>query len=202
MKFSRSVFAMLLVFVMLFSVACSNSGVQSDNNGTTENLESGNPEGSIESSEIMSDSFTESETTEANSDTDSETETVESEETNEETTEIIKENEALEMVDFIVSVPEGREPVILQLTDPQIIDASQARTADRLGGLLPDYWGADKKNVRCYDFLREIITNTDPDLIIVTGDIIYGEFDDSGKSLLEFIQLKINKRKPISQQRM
>ena len=188
MKFSRSVFAMLLALIMLFSVACNDSGVQSDNNGTTENLESGNPEGSIESSGIMSDSFAESETTEADSDTDSETETVESEETNEETTEIIKENEALEMVDFIVSVPEGREPVILQLTDPQIIDASQARTADRLGGLLPDYWGADKKNVRCYDFLREIITNTDPDLIIVTGDIIYGEFDDSGKSLLEFIE--------------
>ena len=98
-----------------------------------------------------------------------------------------KENEALKMVDFIVSVPEGREPKILQLTDPQIIDASQMRTPDRLGGLLPDYWGADKKNERCYDFLREIITNTEPDLILITGDIIYGEFDDSGASLLEFV---------------
>ncbi|MBE6684592.1 MAG: hypothetical protein E7592_02930, partial [Ruminococcaceae bacterium] len=61
----------------------------------------------------------------------------------------------LELVDFVVSVPEDREAVILQLTDPQIIDASQVRTPDRLGGLLPDLWGADKKDVRCYDFLRE-----------------------------------------------
>ncbi len=111
------------------------------------------------------------------------------ESTSEETTEKETETENfLELVDFIVSVPEEREPVILQLTDTQIIDASQVRTPDRLGGLLPDLWSADKKDVRCYDFLREIITNTSPDLIIITGDIIYGEFDDNGSNLLEFVE--------------
>ena len=79
-------------------------------------------------------------------------------------------------------------PIVLQITDPQIIDASQMRTPDRIGGVLPTYWGADKKNERCYDYLTEIINNNCPDLILITGDIIYGEFDDSGESLLEFIE--------------
>ena len=90
-------------------------------------------------------------------------------------------------VDFIVSVPEEREPVILQLTDMQIIDSSQSRTEDRLGSTHVEYWGPDKKNIRCYDYLREIITETKPDLILITGDIVYGEFDDSGESLIEFV---------------
>ncbi|MBQ8407766.1 MAG: metallophosphoesterase [Clostridia bacterium] len=104
-----------------------------------------------------------------------------------ETTET-EDNAVLELIDFIVNVPEGREPVILQLTDMQIIDASQERTADRLGSTHDDYWGADKKDVRCYDYLREIIDATAPDLILITGDLVYGEFDDNGKSLLELIE--------------
>lgn len=91
-------------------------------------------------------------------------------------------------MDFIVEVPEGREPVILQLTDMQIIDASQCRTEDRIGSSSKEYWGADKKDERCYDYLREIIDSVKPDLILITGDLVYGEFDDSGESLLELIE--------------
>ena len=94
---------------------------------------------------------------------------------------------AMELVDFIVSVPADRAPVILQLTDPQIIDSSQARTADRLSSTLAEYWGPDKKDERCYNYLREIITETKPDLILVTGDIVYGQFDDNGSALVEFV---------------
>lgn len=159
-----------LVFAMFLGVSCNNlqgDGAYDDESSTTECDSE-----ATEQSDIKED-------------TSSETD---SEKSNESNTEEKMENEALEMVDFIVSVPEGREPKILHITDPQIIDASQMRTPDRLGGLLPDYWGADKKNERCYDFLEEIITETAPDLIILTGDIIYGEFDDNGSNLLEFIE--------------
>ncbi len=87
--------------------------------------------------------------------------------------------------DFIVEVETGRDPVVLQLSDPQIIDASQARPG-REGVHWTD-WASDKKNVRCYDYLREMIPTVNPDLIIITGDIVYGEFDDNGSALQEFI---------------
>ena len=150
--------------------------------------------GTVADTETMTENNTESEkyTTDTESDTIADTEeTTFGEHVTEEIEETEKKGmekeEMLELVDFLVEVPADREPVILQLTDTQIIDASQMRTPDRLGGLLPDYWGADKKNERCYGYLREIITNTNPDLIIITGDIIYGEFDDNGSNLLEFI---------------
>lgn len=97
----------------------------------------------------------------------------------------------LEMIDFIVEVPEGREPVILQLTDMQIIDASQQRTPTRLGGAGSKqemYWDPANKDARCYNYLRDIITNTTPDLILITGDLVYGEFDDNGQNFLELIE--------------
>jgi hypothetical protein len=97
-------------------------------------------------------------------------------------------NDVMDIVDFTVDVPEGREPVVLHITDMQIIDASQERNADRLGSTADEYWGKDKKNDRCYNYLREIITETNPDLIIITGDLVYGEFDDSGESFTELIE--------------
>jgi len=93
----------------------------------------------------------------------------------------------MEYVDFIVSVPEGRDPVILHLTDPQIIDPTQQRYSGRLTDTFASYWAKDKKNERCYDYFREIITATKPDLIILTGDIVFGEFDDNGENFLEFV---------------
>ena len=116
------------------------------------------------------------------------TETTESKEIKETTETGEAEMNVFELIDFTVSVPEGREPIILQLTDPQIIDSSKARTEDRLGSTHKDYWAADKKEERCYGYLREIITNTSPDLIIITGDIIYGEFDDNGDNMIEFVK--------------
>ena len=92
-------------------------------------------------------------------------------------------------VDFVVSFPAGYEPVILQVTDPQIIDASREPPND-LYPLSPDsrlYWAADKKDDRCYTHLREAIEATHPDFILVTGDLVYGKFDHDGAVLQEFI---------------
>lgn len=92
---------------------------------------------------------------------------------------------AFKIPDFVVEVPEGRDPIVLQLSDTQIIDAAQERPGR--GGVDRNFWATDKVEERCYDYLTEVITATNPDFIIITGDVIYGEFDDSGSALLSFI---------------
>lgn len=105
------------------------------------------------------------------------------------TTEITQEDtilfSALSIPDFVVEVPVGRDPVVLQLSDTQIIDAAQARPGRT--GVDYNYWATDQIEERCYDFLTEVITATNPDFIILTGDVIYGEFDDSGTALVSLI---------------
>ncbi|MBQ7948250.1 MAG: metallophosphoesterase [Clostridia bacterium] len=88
--------------------------------------------------------------------------------------------------DFIVEVPEGRDPVVLQLSDTQIIDAGQAREGRE--GVDYAFWATDQIEERCYDYVTEVIEATDPDFIIITGDVIYGEFDDNGSVWLSFIE--------------
>ncbi|MBR2968335.1 MAG: metallophosphoesterase [Clostridia bacterium] len=92
------------------------------------------------------------------------------------------------LVDFVVEVAEGKDITVLQLTDTQIIDSSQSRTSNRLSGSLPDYWARDKMEDRCFKYLRDLIERSSPDLIILTGDVVYGEFDDDGSALTAFIE--------------
>lgn len=92
------------------------------------------------------------------------------------------------LVDFTVDVEKGREPVILQLADPQIIDSRQLRFPERLGDVQIDIWDTHRDYERCYKYLEEIIRETNPDFIFIVGDLIYGEFDDKGTALLKFIE--------------
>ena len=94
----------------------------------------------------------------------------------------------VECVDFIVEVPENRNPIILQLADPQVIDSSTMRTSDRLNAEKVEAWGPNTREERCYKYIRELVQKTTPDLILLSGDIIYGEFDDDGHLHEEFIQ--------------
>ena len=74
-----------------------------------------------------------------------------------------------ELVDFVVEIESGKDPVVLQLSDPQLC-----------------YWG--NLETYCYGYVREAVEATDPDLILVTGDIVYGKFDESGSLLLSYIE--------------
>ena len=77
-----------------------------------------------------------------------------------------------DLVDFVLEIESGKDPVVLQLSDPQITSLDQVENY-------------------CYRYIREAVQKTDPDLIIMTGDIIYGRFDPSGailKSLINFME--------------
>lgn len=91
--------------------------------------------------------------------------------------------------DFLVEVPAGRDPVVLQLTDTQFIDGGQVRPGRT--GVDKNFYATNKMNELCFDYLTEVITATNPDLIILTGDIIYGEFDDNGsvwQAMISFME--------------
>ena len=97
---------------------------------------------------------------------------------------------AEDLVDFTIQMPTDRELKILQLTDTQIIDASQMRYPERLAAGQIQTWSRANIDKNCFNYITELIESERPDLIILTGDIIYGEFDDSGiiwKRMVEFM---------------
>lgn len=90
------------------------------------------------------------------------------------------------MIDFFIT--QNREELrILQLTDMQVIDSLQKRFPDRLCQAETEKWQPENMQKMLFDSMDKLVAQTCPDLIIITGDITYGEFDDKGSSLLAFI---------------
>lgn len=88
-----------------------------------------------------------------------------------------------EVVDFVLEVEAGREVKILQLTDIQIIDSSQQRYDGRLHSWSIDWWAPQNLEKVAFQYMREAVEKVKPDLIVLSGDNVYGEFDDAGTSL-------------------
>ncbi len=85
--------------------------------------------------------------------------------------------------DFVLQLPENRKGTnvkILQITDMQIIDAAQRRRPDRIRPDEIAAWDSDKFDTMCGNHIRSLVTQVRPDLILLTGDIVYGSFDDAG----------------------
>jgi hypothetical protein len=82
--------------------------------------------------------------------------------------------------DFIVNLKENREINLLQITDMQIIDSWQRRSFDRIRTDEINAWSPENFDIQCGNHIRSLIAQTNPDLIFITGDIIYGSFDDNG----------------------
>lgn len=105
---------------------------------------------------------------------------------------IIKQRSCFTGCDFIVQLGYERKgaPIrILQITDTQIIDSSQMRTPDRLRPDEVTAWSPDRFDAQCGDHIRSLVAQARPDLIIITGDMVYGSFDDRGTSLEYFCSL-------------
>ena len=87
--------------------------------------------------------------------------------------------------DFTVEILVGRDVRVLQLTDTQIIDGAQSRPCQAAHDKIT--YATPLIKQYCYDYLTEIIQNTQPDLILLTGDLVYGKYDDNGSALQAFI---------------
>lgn len=100
---------------------------------------------------------------------------------------ISKMAEIKSVVDFTVEVESDRYVRLLQLSDTQILDVGQARFEGRLGSTNPPII-YDEVYDKCFKYIENAIVRTKPDLILFTGDLVYGEFDDSGKWFLKLIE--------------
>lgn len=85
---------------------------------------------------------------------------------------------------FVV-VPKG-EVRILQLTDVQIIDSDQMRFPERLCTRERLKWTPERVWDNAYRYVQEAVDAAQPHLIVITGDNVYGEFDDSGRQFRDF----------------
>ena len=96
-------------------------------------------------------------------------------------------------MDFIIDFPAGQDLVILQLADIQLQTLKGARSTERRSQLSGAYFSgfpAGKRNdheFRAWRYVEEAIDKVQPDLILLTGDNVFGETDDSGKDWLEFV---------------
>ena len=90
-------------------------------------------------------------------------------------------------LDFRLDFNIDRDIRILQLTDMQPVDPSQQRYDGRLDYFPFNTVFTDEMKYKAeFYYLDKAIKDTNPDLIIITGDIVYGEFDDNGSNLIEF----------------
>ncbi len=89
--------------------------------------------------------------------------------------------------DFEVEVEDCRNIHILQLTDIQVIDAAQNRYPEKFDYIRNIYWATDKTEDNYKKCLRQVIERSDPVLILITGDLVYGRYDDSGEMLKDLI---------------
>ena len=92
-------------------------------------------------------------------------------------------------VDFVLNIPAGHDIGILQLSDPQVCSPAKARNATRVWQLTDAYYrdGVFGFEEKVGGYIRQLLENCTPDLIVLAGDIVYGETDDSGEDLLAFI---------------
>lgn len=105
---------------------------------------------------------------------------------------IKKDGKKFEGCDFVVQLGVNRKntPIkLLQITDTQLIDSTQMRTPDRLRPDEISAWMPQNFDVQCGNHIRSLVTQTRPDLIFITGDLVYGSFDDNGMALKYFCSL-------------
>ena len=94
------------------------------------------------------------------------------------------------VTDFEIELDGNRPVRILQFTDPQITDIDTTRTKIRYDQIKGCYFGDGifDDDYRVYDLMNNVVERVKPDIITVTGDIVYGETDDSGALFTRFVK--------------
>lgn len=92
-------------------------------------------------------------------------------------------------IDFILDFEAGEELTILQITDTQMQELSGVRNENRRTqvGNAFFYHDLHDHETRVWRYMDEGVAKAEPDLIVLTGDNIYGELDDDGSMWLELV---------------
>lgn len=92
-------------------------------------------------------------------------------------------------IDFIIEFEAGKDITVLQMTDTQMQELSGVRNDNRKNQVGNAFFsnGIHDHETRVWRYMDEGVAKADPDLIVLTGDNIYGELDDDGSMWLEFI---------------
>ncbi len=90
-------------------------------------------------------------------------------------------------VDFIIDYDFERDIKVLQLADLQMQDLDNARNKNRYNQLKNAFFshGVCDHERRVWQYVDEAVERSLPDLIVLTGDNIYGETDDDGSDWIE-----------------
>ena len=97
--------------------------------------------------------------------------------------------------DYIIDLGATRDFKILQLTDTQIIEREHGRFFYNVDGTVssnrkdatPEYETETNIEALLTGYMDQVVKDTAPDLILMTGDNIMGEFDDKGTVLQALI---------------
>lgn len=85
--------------------------------------------------------------------------------------------------DFTLKFNLDRRIKVLLITDFQPVDSSQCRYKERLNNSAENLeFSEECQWENLYKFIDKLIKDNNPDLILVLGDNVYGEFDDNGKN--------------------
>ena len=93
-------------------------------------------------------------------------------------------------LDFMIDFPAGKDLTILQITDTQMQTMSGVRNETRRIQVGNAFFSSlpDDFEFRVWRYMDEAVEKAKPDLIVLTGDNIYGELDDSGEMWLALIE--------------
>ena len=104
---------------------------------------------------------------------------------------VLTNTEGKDGLDFVIDFPAGEDLVILQITDTQMQAVKGARNATRRTQISNAFFSnglGRNHDQRVWRYTDEAVERVKPDLVVLTGDNIYGELDDSGEMWLELIE--------------
>jgi len=89
--------------------------------------------------------------------------------------------------DFIIDIPAGRDIRILQLSDLQTMEMDGVRNENRYHQIGNAFFGDNVQDqyTQTWRYVDEAVAKSNPDLIVLAGDTIYGQTDDDGSQWLE-----------------
>ena len=95
---------------------------------------------------------------------------------------LVTDTEGEDGLDFIIDFPAGKDLTILQITDTQMQTLADVRNENRRVQITNAFFSVlpDDPELRVFRYVDEAVEKTRPDLIVLTGDNIYGELDDHG----------------------